>query len=44
MVGLTAVMVYEATGRNGPRVASAVGVGLLLLALTVLGVPAAGGL
>ena len=36
MVALTAVMLYEATGRHGQRAASAAGVGLILAALTVL--------
>ena len=32
MAALTAVMVYEKTGRHGPLLSPAVGVGLLLLA------------
>ena len=43
MVALTALMVYEATGRHGQRVASAAGVALLLAALAALsGVSVAG--
>jgi predicted metal-binding membrane protein len=36
MAALTAVMVYEATGRHGPRVAHAVGVGLVFAAVATL--------
>ena len=36
MVALTAVMVYETSGRHGPRVGQAVGVVLILAALAVL--------
>jgi predicted metal-binding membrane protein len=36
MVALTAVMVYEATGRFGQRAALAVGVGLLVLSVRIL--------
>ena len=36
MVALTAVMVYEATGRFGQRAAVAVGVGLLVLSAGIL--------
>ena len=43
MVALTSLMVYEATGRHGQRVASAAGVTLLLAALAALsGVSVAG--
>jgi predicted metal-binding membrane protein len=37
MAALAAVMVYEATGRHGPRLAQAVGVGLVFAALATLG-------
>jgi predicted metal-binding membrane protein len=36
MAALAAVMVYEATGRHGPRAAKAVGVGLLFAALATV--------
>ena len=36
MLGLTAVMTYEAVGRDGPRVAPIVGVGLVLMAVFML--------
>ena len=36
MVALTAVMVYEATGRHGQRAAAAVGAGLLMLGSAVV--------
>jgi predicted metal-binding membrane protein len=36
MLGLTAVMVYEATGRHGPRAATAVGVLLLVVAVGIV--------
>ncbi|HEV8281314.1 MAG TPA: DUF2182 domain-containing protein [Candidatus Limnocylindrales bacterium] len=42
MAALTILMVYEATGRNGERVATAAGVVLLLAALTVLSGPLPG--
>ncbi len=44
MVALTAVMVYETTGRHGQRAAAAAGVVLILAALTALSGNSAGGL
>jgi predicted metal-binding membrane protein len=43
MVALTAIMVYEVTGRHGQRAASAAGVALILAALTILLGASAGG-
>jgi predicted metal-binding membrane protein len=43
MAALTGVMVYETTGRHGERVSVAVGIILLLAALTVLSTPLPGG-
>ncbi len=39
MAALTGVMVYEAVGRHGRRLSTAVGVILLLVALSVLSGP-----
>ncbi len=43
MIALTAVMVYETTGRHGLRAASTVGIVLLLVALTALAGPLSAG-
>jgi predicted metal-binding membrane protein len=43
MAAMTGVMVYETSGRHGPRAASLVGIILLLAALTVLSSPLPGG-
>jgi predicted metal-binding membrane protein len=44
MVALTALMIYEATGRHGQRAASIAGVALILAALATLSGVAVGGL
>ena len=44
MVALTALMVYEATGRHGQRAASAAGVALILAALATVSGVSVGGL
>jgi len=44
MVALTALMIYEATGRHGQRAASIAGVALILAALAALSGVAVGGL
>jgi predicted metal-binding membrane protein len=42
MAALTVLMLYEATGRHGPRAATAAGIILLMATLTVLSGPLPG--